>query len=351
MFNTIKIKNLRAITNLEVDNIGQVNLFVGQNNCGKTTLLEALFFLIGATNPRLPINANIFRGLGFLRNEWWDTFFHNLDSSTNIIISGSISNTKEEQKLEIRPIIEKQVSAESVSSNMVSINVNGGDSKPAFMPEGLELLYTSSKDPTAKTQSRIVIKEDQLLTKGTRESSIRGVFVSPSTRFDWKPRFSSIQRKKKINELISSLKEIDPSILDIRLNDVGILEVDMGLPNLIPVNLLGGGMANFLSVALAMLDSRDGIVLIDEIENGLHYSMLHKLWQAVFSWSHELNVQVFTTTHSNECIKAFNASIDPTLFESEARLFRIEREDENFRVVEYSNKNLAESIESNWEVR
>jgi len=351
MFNTIKIKNLRAITNLEVDNLGQVNLFVGKNNCGKTTLLEALFFLIGATNPRLPINANIFRGLGFLRNEWWDTFFHNLDSSTNIIISGIISKTKEEQKLEIRPIIEKQVSAESVSSDMLSINVNGGDSKPTFMPEGLELLYTSSKDPISKTQSRIVIIEDQLLTKGTRASSIRGVFVGPSTKFDWKPRFSSIQRKKKIDELISSLKEIDPSILDIRLNDVGILEVDMGLPNLIPVNLLGGGMANFLSVALAMLDSRDGIVLIDEIENGLHYSMLQKLWQAVFSWAQELNVQVFATTHSNECIKAFNASIDPTLFKSEARLFRIERKDENFRVVEYSSENLEESIESNWEVR
>jgi AAA15 family ATPase/GTPase len=351
MFNTIKIKNLRAITDLMVDNLGQVNLFVGQNNCGKTTLLEALFFLIGATNPRLPINANIFRGLGFLRNEWWDTFFHNLDSSMNIIISGTINNTKEEQKLVIRPIIEKQVSAESVSSNMVSININGGDSKPAFMPEGLELLYTSSKDPTTKTQSRIVIKEDQLLTQGTRESSIRGVFVSPSTKFDWKPRFSSIQRKKKINELITSLKEVDPSILDIRLNDVGILEVDMGLPNLIPVNLLGGGMANFLSVALAMLDSRDGIVFIDEIENGLHYSMLHKLWKAVFSWAQELNVQVFATTHSNECIKAFNSSVDPTLFESDARLYRIERTDENFRVVEYSNENLAESIESNWEVR
>lgn len=351
MFNSIEIKNLRAITELEVDNLGQVNLFVGQNNCGKTTLLEALFFLIGATNPKLPINANIFRGLGFLRNEWWDTFFHNLDSSSNIIISGQVSNTKEEQKLVIHPVIEKQVTAESVSSDMVSINVNGGDSKPAFMPDGLELLYTSSHDPTTKTQSRIVLKEDQLLTEGMRESSIRGVFVGPSTRFDLKPRFSSVQRKKKIDELISSLKVIDSNITDIRLNEIGILEVDAGLPSLIPVNLLGGGLANYLSVALAMLDSKDGIVLIDEIDNGLHYSLLHKLWKAVLSWAQDLNVQVFATTHSFECIKAFNASVDTTLFGSEAKMFRIERKDENFRAVEYSKENLAESIESNWEVR
>ncbi|MBN2180970.1 MAG: AAA family ATPase [Sedimentisphaerales bacterium] len=351
MFNRIKIRNLRAITELEIENLGQVNLFVGQNNCGKTTLLEALFFLIGATNPKLPINANIFRGLGFLRNEWWETFFHNFDSTSNIIVSGTVSNSKEEQKLVIRPVIEKQIFAESVSPDMVSINVNGGDSKPAFRHEGLELLFTSSHDPTIKTQSRIILKEDQLLTEGTRESSIRGVFVGPSTKFDWTPRFSSIQRKKKINELILSLKEIDPSIIDIRLNDVRILEVDVGLSGLIPVNLLGGGVLNFLSVALAMLDSKDGIVLIDEIENGLHYSTLHKLWQLIFSWSQDLNVQVFITSHSNECVKAFNNSVDKTLFGSEAKMFRIERKDEIFRAVEYSKENLSESIESNWEVR
>ena len=351
MFQSIKIQNLRAITNLEVDNLGQVNLFVGQNNCGKTTLLEALFFLIGATNPRLPVNTNIFRGLGFLRHEWWDTFFHNLDSKKNIIVSGQVRDTDEEQILVIRPIIEKQVTTESVSPDLISINVNGGDSKPAMFPEGLELLYSSSQNPNKKTQSRIVMKEDQLVTEGTKQSQAHGVFVGPSTRFDWKPRFSSIQRKKKIKDLISSLKEIDPSISDIRLNDVGILEVDVGLPNLIPVNLLGGGIANFLSVALAMLDMKEGIVLIDEIENGLHYSLLYKLWKAVFNWSQELNVQVFVTSHSHECIRAFNNSIDLTLFGSEAKMFRIERKDEHFRAVEYSKENLTESIESNWEVR
>lgn len=351
MFDNIKLRNLRAITELEVQNLGQVNLFVGQNNCGKTTLLEAIFFLIGATNPKLPINANIFRGLGFLRSEWWSTFFHNLDSSTSIIVSGQVRSTEEQRKLVIRPIKQKIVTAESVSPDTVSIDVNGGDSKPAFAPDGLELLYTTSTDPTAQIQSRVVLKNDELLIEGMKESSMRGIFVSPSTRFDWRPRFSSIQRKKKIGELIISLKEIDSSIIDIRLNDVGILEVDMGLPSLIPVNLLGGGMANFLSVALAMLDTKDGVVLIDEIENGLHYSMLRTLWRAVFSWSKELNVQVFATTHSNECIRAFSNSVDTMLFEPEARLFRLERKAEDFKVVEYSKENLAESLESNWEVR
>ena len=97
--------------------------------------------------------------------------------------------------------------------------------------------------------------------------------------------------------------------------------------------------------------SRDGVVLIDEIENGLYYSAQQKLWEAILSWAHELNVQVFATTHSWECIRAFNACAESTLFESEAKLFRIERKDDTFRTVEYTKDILTESLDSNWEVR
>ncbi|MBC8470484.1 MAG: AAA family ATPase [Planctomycetes bacterium] len=351
MFKSIKIKNLRAITELEINNLGQVNLFVGNNNCGKTTILEALFFIIGNNNPNLPVNANAFRGLNFLSNEYWDSFFHNMEADSNIRISVILHKMQEEQKLVIRPVIKKQTTAKPVSSDIVSIGIQNGDAKPAFTPNGLELIYTSSQDPTAKSISSIVLKGNELITEGTKESFVRGVFVGPATKFDWKTRFASIQRKKRVGELISSLKEIESDISDIRINEVGILEADVGLCKLIPVNLMGGGIANSLSILLGMLDSEDGIVLIDEIENGLHHSIQQKIWKAVFKWAQNLNVQVFATTHSNECIRAFSNSVDTTLFGSEAKLFRIERKDEKFRAVEYSKELLKESVESNWEVR
>ena len=351
MFKSIKINNLRAITELEISNLGRVNLFVGQNNCGKTTLLEALFFIIGRTNPQLLINANVFRGLQFLSNEYWDTFFKNMDTDPNIKISVVLCETEEEQKLVIRPVIQKQTTAKPVSSDIVSVEIQNGDSKPGFTPMGLELKYTSSQDPSAKAISSIFMKGNELITEGTKESSVRGVFVCPTTRFDWKVRFGSIQRNKLFDELIVLLKEIEPHISDIRINEIGILEADDGLRKLIPVNLMGGGIASFLSIALAMLDMQDGVVLIDEIETGLHHSIQEKLWTGIFNWSEKLNIQVYATTHSDECIKAFSNSVDTTLFGSEARLFRIERKDEKFRAAEYTKELLSESLESKWEVR
>ncbi len=351
MFESIKIKNLRAITELEVNNLGQVNLFVGQNSCGKTTLLEALFFLIGATNPKLPVNANTFRGLPFVNNKLWDSYFHNMDPTVPIEIGAQIRDTMEEQLLLIRPHHPKPTAAEPVPSDVASPSFAPGDSETTRKLNGLELTYTSSEDPSNKIISEVSLRNGDLITEGTKERAIRGIFINSVTMYDWKDRFAEVQHKKRIGEVISLLKEIEPNISDLRLNEVVLLDVDIGLPSLLPANLMGGGIAKFLSIAFAMLVYQNGIVLIDELENGLGRSAQQKIWKAVLNWAQELNVQVFATTHSIECVKAFNNSADTTLFGSEAKLFRIERKGEKFRAVEYTKELLAESLESNWEVR
>jgi AAA15 family ATPase/GTPase len=351
MFKSIKIKNLRAITELEIDNLAQVNLFVGQNGCGKTTFLEGLFFLIGATNPKLPINANIFRDLPYLSNKLWPMYFHNMNPTIPIEIIGQIRETTEQEKLLIRPREPKPRATHPIPPDVSAASFAFGNSETTFEIDGLELEYTRSKDPATKIMSTVFLRSNQLVTEGSKERAIRGIFVNPFTIHDWKDGFDRLQRKLKVPEIISLLKGVEPKICDLRLNVAGLLEANIGLPELIPANLMGGGIAKFLSVAIAMLDYQDGIVLIDELENGLHHSAQQKIWEAVYNWAQELHVQVFATTHSNECVKAFNKSADSKLFGNEAKLFRIERENERFRAVEYTKELLAESLESNWEVR
>lgn len=349
MFESIKINNLRVVTELQVERLGQVNLFVGRNNCGKTTLLEGIFFLVGATNPQLPVNANRFRGLEYLQNELLPFFFNNVHSQQNIRVSAKLRGGIK-RELKIRSIIEeRQVYKQANDGNSISTPLENGDSAPLLRLGGLEFVYQSSnmEEPIVST---LVLKE-KIEVKGRKEGDIRGVFVSPSTRFDWKFRFGSIQRKKKENELVGFLSEIDSSLIDIKLNEVGILEADVGLQCRIPVNLMGGGIASCLSVALAMLDTNEGIVLIDEFETGLHHSIQEKLWKAVFKWAEKLNVQVFATTHSYECINAFMKCSKERLFGDMAKLFRIEREANEFSAVEFGMEDLGNSLENMWEIR
>ncbi len=64
-------------------------------------------------------------------------------------------------------------------------------------------------------------------------------------------------------------------------------------------------MGRLLGVALALVNASDGVLLIDEIESGLHYTVQADMWRLIFRVAHRLNVQVFATTHSWDCIEAF----------------------------------------------
>jgi AAA15 family ATPase/GTPase len=351
MIKNIKIKNLRAITELKIDNFGQVNLLVGENNCGKTTALEALFFLIGNTNPNLPVKANQMRGLPYLHRSLWPTYFHNITSTLPIEITWEDSDTNKESKLYIQPI-KKNQEITQYPSDVISLEPKkklesvSGESTPSTDIVGLEY-FNSDRNSICS----IYEKDNELHIEGVKESIVKGFFLSPSQSYDLKDKFDGVQRKKQVDEVVTLLKQIDPRITDLRLNQIGFVEADIDLPELIPINLMGGGMIKVLNIALAMLNFKNGVVLIDEFENGLRHSIQEALWKTVFTWARDLNVQVFATTHSQECIKAFTKSAEISLFEMESKLFRIERQDEIFRVVEYSRQEVAESLDSNWEVR
>jgi hypothetical protein len=84
-------------------------------------------------------------------------------------------------------------------------------------------------------------------------------------------------------------------------------------PHPIPLRSLGDGINRLFAVILSLVNAKDGLLLVDEIENGMHYSILLEVWTNILKLAKALNVQVFATTHSWDCIKAFQAatSADP----------------------------------------
>jgi len=352
MFESIKIHNLRAITQLELDNLGQVNLLVGQNNCGKTTILEALFFLVGATNPDLPNTVNRLRGLPFLSKEIIATLWHNKEVIEPIQISGVTRKNLEHRNLSIFPLYLEKQETQKVSSDFVAIENNTADHKTRLEPDGLKFEYMTSQAPHETITSTFLLKEKEVEIKNPNKPVSRGFFISPSTPFEnMKDRFGVAQRKKQITQLISFLQQVDANISDLRLNEIGLVEADIGLPNLLFVNLMGGGIVRSMVIALSMLDARNDVVLIDEIENGLHYSAQKVIWRAIFRWAEQFNIQVFATTHSVEAARTFALSAEDVLFKAEAMIYRIERKDEKYRVVSYAKEELAEALKSGWEFR
>ncbi len=181
------------------------------------------------------------------------------------------------------------------------------------------------------------------------------VFLSPSTQFQGLGE--SLERllvEKQEEKLVKILQKVDRTIEDISLGANGIVYLDIGLKRLVPVNVMGDGVRRMLSIIVAIADVKGGMVFIDEIDNGFHYSILRELWNAIMEAAHQYEVQVFATSHSEECIRALAASYydRPSLFnDTSVRLFRVEKHDKEHRAVAYDHEILETSLELNLGIR
>ena len=119
---------------------------------------------------------------------------------------------------------------------------------------------------------------------------------------------------------------------------------------MIPIPLLGDGIGRLLRVALAIADASKGIVLIDEIENGLHYMVLKNVWKAVAQLARQYSTQVFATTHSRECVQAAHEAFTEDE-KYDFRLHRLERIKGKISNVVYDKEALEAAIKANFEIR
>ncbi len=167
-------------------------------------------------------------------------------------------------------------------------------------------------------------------------------------------RFSELLVERRSDSLLPVLKEFEPRLSELALigepaSIYGDLE---GLGKLLPISTMGEGMRRITSLMLAIGTTEDGIVFIDEIENGLHYSILATVWKAIAEAARTYNVQIFATTHSFEMIRAAHQAFqgrEPFDF----RLYRLDREThgDEIRAVCYDEETLDAAIEVGFEVR
>lgn len=280
---------------------------------------------------------------------------------SNITISTEL-NTKDERKLVIKPNMKstKNVAITNTKIKNELINASGDVSGSSLMfPVIYGLLIEYSVKPKnakgwRKYDAQVTldgINREIISPKGYKEN-LKGAYVNPQTIFlDVQKRFDEIQVRKQIDLIVDVLKEIDDSLVDLSLGK-DVIYCDIGLDRLMPINVMGDGMYRLLAIVLAISTQQNGILLIDEIDTGLHYSAQEVLWNVVFKSAKKFNVQIFATTHSLECIKAFSSTCsNQSPKEIDTKLYRIEKRDDDIKAIDYDGEILAASLDSGWEMR
>ena len=187
-----------------------------------------------------------------------------------------------------------------------------------------------------------------------RPSGIMVSAVTPSQlASDSITRLSATIQLGEKKALIKLLGILQPALKDIEIltqNGVTNVWADVGKGALLPLEALGGGIVRTLILFVAMYSARGGILVIDEIENGIHHRALPSLWKQIHLLSRSLDVQVIATTHSRECIEAASKAVGQAK-SGDLALHRLYRHQGTRAVETYTGRKLRSTINLNYEVR
>jgi len=329
------MKNFRGFRELEVAPLKRINLLVAKNNVGKTSFLEGVTLLVNGVGafqnlPTLLRNAK-HPDVG---SEFWSWLFFNHSFESDAIITGEYGTEKEDISIHCHRI---------------------GDGKE---PQGYHHQFDFLLDGA---QYRIWIKTEPEMAKArhprNRSETTGGVKVfstNPMDPVEESRKYHKVMLKKGGEERIQELlKVVEPRLMKIRPAQLGqtrSIYADIGLEEIILVSQMGQGFCRVLSIYSALFLSEAKVFLIDEVENGIHYSCLDQLWKGIAEVAKLENVQVFATTHSWECI----AAAQRVFAERESDEFaahRIEIVNGDVQAKTYDKEALAASIEAGWEIR
>ncbi|NEP09263.1 MAG: AAA family ATPase [Symploca sp. SIO2C1] len=318
MLKTLKIENFRGFESFELQQLGRVNLLVGVNNSGKTSILEAIQLLCSQANLELLRDLMIERG----EYSWNDDkeapdlnvchlfYGHDMEKVSTFSILGI--NDHNQQKLFVSigvdPILSRKLAETSVDDPLhelaqrlsLSINWTHGDAlvfrKPFLSPNGgltddyIDSLRIASKHPNPRTK----LIRSFSLTIETMTELFEQVVLTAEEKLVYEALQTIEPRIERIASVGYRRSRYSGSRggFVVRLSDS---------EQRVPIGSLGDGIWRMLGLALAIVSVKGGVLLIDEIDTGLHFTTLSDMWKLIWETAKKLDVQVFATTHNSDC--------------------------------------------------
>jgi hypothetical protein len=283
----IDIKNFRQFNNISIENLGRINLIAGINNSGKTTFLEAVKLLCSLNDSKEFIDL-VRRRAKATDDQVEMAWF--LEQFPNCRIEGTYNE------------------------KAVALVVEREQQQLEDMTHYLSTTCFDAKFDNAHWTSQVHFFEKYpQRTEGPTSSICPSVFSSPFNGLELellKDCHGKSLKEGSKELVIDFIREnIDPGIRNIEHDDRGHFTVihDKISPNP-DISMFGEGLQRIFKIGLLFAGAKDGVLIIDEFENAIHASLLHKVADLLFKLAVMFNVQVFISSHSKECIDAFALS-------------------------------------------
>lgn len=294
-FTKINIEGFRGIKNLELEDCKTINVIVGENDSGKTSVLEAIFLLSGISSDHKKLDSISYYLIK--QDRGFKALFHNLKAS-NLLNIQVETNKSLCYQLQIKP-------------NEINTNrpMEFGDSQPNVEVKSVNVYLTQSTlKSEPKEYCRLGLSSlDSLRGNGDSDDYLKRdklIYILNKTKLSGtdEQHIAKIIEKNKQKELVKILQTVNKNICDICFLKHE-LYINIGIEQLIPLDFSGDAVKRILTLIFALYDAQGGILLIDEIETSFYFSVLKPLWKTIYKLANELKVQIFVTTHSMETLQ------------------------------------------------
>lgn len=356
-----KIENFKKFESLEVNDIGQFNLIVGDNNVGKTCLLEALLLntsikenlglfntLLKVRNPQFQspkmskenshFNAdyNLFTICSNNREKPFRLLLKKNDSSLNFEyrVENIYGKLKDQHNTELKNfaknVIEEYPEIDELSENWLFAFLNN---KPIYIV-----------DVTSKYYKNFVNVEYSTSIIQMKDGYDSTLFIK-----------YSLLNPNQEKELVFLLNNVftDLQIQNIRINQFEIQITTKTRNYYHPISEYGGGMMRYFRFIIEIIQCEDNRIMIDEVEIGVHHTKYKEFWKNILKLVENKKIQLFATTHSQECTEAYiqaSADLDVT---NNIRLIKLEESTNKDKIYSstFTYNQISAGLDSNVELR
>ena len=323
-FTHFQVCNFKKFESLEIKNIGLFNLIVGDNNIGKTSLLEALLF---NKEKELYLKRLIYAYI-HRTNIYPDKNEHSTD-----IVSYSYKLDKSFLQ-EFKKDENKEIVFKLKNGRVKSIYKLNFSEVPNKSSDCINLL-TNNKINLENIDYTEIINQP-FVTYG------KGFSLDLGKAYD---KYIRIERNSE-KEFLEDLRVFIPNIESVYVNSNGHIEIREIDANDIPLYQYGEGANKLFRILVLLSIYKGGILLIDEIDSGIHYSRFKHFWRTLLKIAMKHNTQIFATTHDEECIKFFTEILNEPDFSKEyqdvSRVIQIKQLNEiSIRTYDFNSFNMA----------
>lgn len=376
----LHIENFRGIKKLSIPRLGQVTLLAGWNGVGKSTVLEAVQVfasrgryteLIDLLAARGEILTSVDKDGDETAEPDWTTLFFGRDISKDISVSIGPRTDVEQLTIELitldseafaRALKRRPAFYPDDRIRQFRVDYRGKGYSIFWIFDGLHPVNIGFGPADAYLETEIsanwrTVYDRDLFPPIKYETLGSGILTYSDIARMW-DRVTLTEYEGDVLRAMSLISDAEVDGVAV-IGDEAPNQRKLGRRPIIklksydrplPLRSLGDGALRLFGLALALANSRDGFLLIDEAENGIHHTVQQDYWRMVLQTAHENNVQVFATTHSWDCVRGF-AQAAADIEDAEGVLVRLEKGDEGLRAVRYSERRLKIAAEQRVEVR